>query len=77
MALVFDIIENHEIKVGTITLLGNTQFSDRELLEKFILKPTTRLPTFKGMVNFQKELLQRDLAFLLRSIGITVLPKLK
>ena len=64
MALVFDIIENHEIKVGTITLLGNTQFSDRELLEKFILKPTTRLPTFKGMVNFQEELLQRDLAFL-------------
>ncbi len=64
MALVFDITENHEVKVGAITMLGNTRFSDHELIAKFIMRPTSRLPTFKAAVNFQEELLKRDLAFL-------------
>ena len=64
MVLVFDVVENHEVKVVAITVLGNERFSDRELIEKFIMRPTTRMPTFKAAVNFQEELLRRDLGFL-------------
>ena len=62
--LVFDVIENHEVKVGAITILGNERFSDRELIDKFIMRPTARIPTFKTAVNFQEDLLKRDLSFL-------------
>lgn len=64
MVLVFDVIENHEVKIGAITVLGNERFSDRELIEKFIMRPTARMPTFKAVVNFQEELLKRDLGFI-------------
>jgi len=62
--LSFDVIENHEVKIGAITVLGNVRFSDRELIEKFAMRPAARMPTFKAAVNFQEELLRRDLAFL-------------
>ena len=64
MVLTFDVIENHEVKVGAITVLGNEHFSDRELIEKFIMRPTARMPSFKAVVNFQEELLRRDIGFL-------------
>ena len=64
IVLVFNIVEHREVKVGAISVLGNQRFSDRELIEKFVMRPTTRIPTFKGVVNFQEELLRRDLAFL-------------
>ena len=62
--LIFDITENHEVKIGVITVLGNKRFSDRELIEKFAMRPAARMPTFKAVVNFQEELLRRDLGFL-------------
>lgn len=62
--LSFAVIENHEVKIGAITILGNVRFSDRELIEKFAMRPAARMPTFKAAVNFQEELLRRDLAFL-------------
>lgn len=62
--LSFDVVESHEVKIGDITILGNTRFSDRELIEKFAMQPAARMPTFKAVVNFQEELLRRDLAFL-------------
>ena len=62
--LIFDVTENHEVKIGVITVLGNERFSDRELIEKFAMRPAARMPTFKAVVNFQEELLRRDLGFL-------------
>lgn len=64
MVLVFNIDEHREVKVGAVTLLGNERFSDHELITKFAMRPTTRMPTFQGAVTFQEALLQRDLAFL-------------
>ncbi len=62
--LSFNVIESHEVKVGAITVLGNAHFSDRELIDKFAMRPAARMPSFTAAVNFQEGLLQRDLGFL-------------
>lgn len=65
VVLEFTISENSEVRIGTIAVQGNSYFSDRELVDKMALRANSRIPTFRGVSNFQEELLERDVGFLL------------
>lgn len=65
VVLEFTVNENSEVRIGTVTVQGNNYFSDRELIDKMALRATSRIPTFRGVSNFQEELLERDVGFLL------------
>ena len=65
VVLEFTVSENSEVRIGTVTIQGNNYFSDRELIDKMALRAESRIPTFRGVSNFQEELLERDVGFLL------------
>ena len=65
VVLEFTVDENSEVSIGTVTVQGNNYFSDRELTDKMALRAKSRIPTFRGVSNFQEELLERDVGFLL------------
>ena len=61
VVLRFNIVEHHKVAIGSVTIIGNNYFSDKELISKLIMQPLTRSPKLKAMTNFQSVLWERDL----------------
>ena len=62
--LVFHIREGQIVKIGSIEILGNEQYSNSELQNMMMAKAVSRTSSFGSSSLYQEEMVERDAAFL-------------
>lgn len=61
VALAIHITEGGEASIRQMNIVGNTIFSDQELLKQFEMRPPEMLPWYKSAMQYSKEKMNADL----------------